>query len=180
MSNWLSTSAGAPVSIRGPFGECHYVRGEPERPLLLIATGTGLAPLLGILADATRAGHRGDIRLFHGARAAGGLYRFELLRKLAEEHAGLTVVQCAPDDGVTPCWPGVRTQRVEEVVQGEIEDFRPYRVYVCGNPQMVQSIKKRAYLAGVPLERIHADPFVHAPAATPFAKPPEVERNATL
>ena len=52
MSGWLRRSAGAEVRIRGPFGECFYQEEEPTRPIVLAGTGTGLAPLVGILRAA--------------------------------------------------------------------------------------------------------------------------------
>jgi hypothetical protein len=41
--------------------------------------------------------------------------------------------------------------------------LRGWQVFLCGNPAIVRTLKKRAYLAGVPLDDIHADPFIEAP-----------------
>jgi CDP-4-dehydro-6-deoxyglucose reductase, E3 len=57
-----------PRCIRSPRGSCFYEDIEPDQPLVLAGTGTGLAPLWGILRDALRRGHHGPIRLYHGAR----------------------------------------------------------------------------------------------------------------
>ena len=48
----------------GPEGSCFYLADDPTRPLLLIGTGTGLAPLAGIVRDALAQGHTGPIRLY--------------------------------------------------------------------------------------------------------------------
>ena len=86
MSGWFHDDAhiGERVSVLGPSGDCFYVPGKEEQPLLLVGTGTGLAPLYGILRDALRHGHRGPIHLFHGALHKGGLYLVEELRRLVD------------------------------------------------------------------------------------------------
>src|SRR5690606_38488774 len=66
MSQWLANAAGQHVELRGPFGECFYVPETPPRPLLLAGTGTGLAPLFGVLRTALQAGHGAPLRLLHG------------------------------------------------------------------------------------------------------------------
>src|SRR5678816_2036541 len=76
MSTWFheQARAGDRVTVIGPSGECFYVPGREDQPLLLAGTGTGLAPLYGILRDAIARTHRGTIYLFHGALHTGGLY----------------------------------------------------------------------------------------------------------
>src|SRR5690606_27165718 len=58
--------------LRG--GALHYDPGWRERPLWLLAAGTGLAPLWGVLREALRQRHQGPIRLMHQARDASGHY----------------------------------------------------------------------------------------------------------
>ena len=45
-------SVGTKAQIRGPAGECFYVPGRPNQPLLLVGVGTGLSPLYGVLREA--------------------------------------------------------------------------------------------------------------------------------
>ena len=92
MSGWVHDHAqpGDVVSIMGPFGECFYVPGQPERPLLLAGTGTGLAPLWGVVQDALAHRHTGPIHLFHGAIEPSGLYLRDELRHLAAQFANVT------------------------------------------------------------------------------------------
>ena len=85
MSQWLVSAAGQPVTVRGPFGECFYFEQEPERPLLLAGTGTGLAPLLGVARAARAAGHRAPIHLYHGSPSPEGLYLWAELAQLAQQ-----------------------------------------------------------------------------------------------
>jgi NAD(P)H-flavin reductase/ferredoxin len=144
------------LAVRGPGGNCFYMPGQPEQPLLLIGTGSSLAPLYGILRDALRHGHTGPIRLFHGSRSAEGLYLKDELRELAGRHANLEYVPCIsgadiPHDHT----PG----RADDVALTGNPDLQGWRVYLCGHPDMVQQAQMRAYLAGASLQEIHADAF---------------------
>lgn len=88
MSTWLHEEArpGDPVAVQGPAGDCFYVPGRAEQPLLLVGTGTGLAPLYGIVRDALRSRHSGPIRLIHGAVEPSGLYLRRELEELTSRH----------------------------------------------------------------------------------------------
>jgi NAD(P)H-flavin reductase len=104
MSQWLRWAEKQPITMRGPFGECFYFEHEPERPLLLAGTGTGLAPLLGVTRAALAAGHRGPIHLYHGSSTREGLYLFDALRALTESSPQLRVfgsVLETAEDGAT-------------------------------------------------------------------------------
>ena len=68
MSQWLLGATGCTVELHGPFGECFYVPEIPPRPLLLAGTGTGLAPLFGVLRTALQSGHSAPLHLLHGDR----------------------------------------------------------------------------------------------------------------
>jgi NAD(P)H-flavin reductase len=162
MSEWLASGAGVAtqVSVRGPFGECFYVPGRPEQPLVLAATGTGLAPLLGVIRGAMKAGHSGPIWLYHGSRNVAGLYLWEELMAMTRVHPNLTVVGCVREN--PQGWPGIRTERIEDSLERDHPKLAGARLFLCGNPQFVRLMRKRAYLAGVSLDAIHSDPFVEA------------------
>lgn len=163
MSGWLANAEGAPVTLRGPFGDCFYQENESARPLLLAGTGTGLAPLLGVLRAALRAGHHGPIHLYHGSPDTAGLYLWRELQALAESAPALRVIGSVLSAGEATLVTGVRAQPLDQAVLGDLPNLTEHRVYLCGHPELVGRLKKRIYLAGTPLERIHADPFV-APA----------------
>src|SRR3954468_23682171 len=107
MSSWLHDEGvvGQSVELRGPAGDCFYVPGRAEQPILLIGTGTGLAPLWAIARDALRHGHTGPIKLYHGGLDASGLYHVEELRALAQGHANFEYVPCVVNG---PASDGVR------------------------------------------------------------------------
>lgn len=164
MSEWLAAAPiGAGLRVRGPFGECFYIDGEPSAPLLLAGTGTGLAPLLGILREALRQGHQGPITVIHGARDASGLYGLARLRALAAEHPNVTVIASA----LTGEAEGVVAEPIEALVLASakaIADRAQARAYLCGDPGVVQRARRQLFMAGLAMRRIHADAFLPARA----------------
>lgn len=164
MSGWLRGAVGEPVLLRGPFGDCFYFEGEPERPLCLAGNGTGLAPLLGVVRAALAAGHRGPVRLYHGSPRPEGLYLWGELRTLAHQAPQLKLIgsllEGAP--GLDASLGERCTLRLLALDQAVLQDgvLAEERVYLCGNPDLVRKLQRKLYLAGVPLARIHADPFV--------------------
>ena len=158
MSNWIfdELQGGEVVELQGPNGSCFYLPGRADQNLLLIGTGTGLAPLIGIARDALHDGHQGDIRLYHGSRHANGLYLRRQLRDVAARHANFLYIPCLSGADVPP---GVRAGRVASAVFSDLGGLADWRVFICGAPPMVEEAKKTAYLAGAAIADIHADPF---------------------
>ncbi len=163
MSQWLAHARGECVELRGPLGECCYPDGDGGRPLLLAGTGTGLAPLHAVLRSALQAGHAGPIRLFHGAAEQRELYLWEALAALAARHPNLRIAASVRDgDGAGP---GVSIRPLaEQALAGDLP-WTESRAFLCGNPDFVRDMRRQLYLKGLPLDRIHADPFVPPTAA---------------
>jgi len=162
MSNWIynDLAVGEPLDIHGPNGDCYYIGGEPDRPLLLIGNGSGLAPLYGIIRDALADGHAGPIHLYHGSRTAKGLYYGDELQALAREYRHFHYLPCLSGnvEEAGP-EPGVQRGRADAVAFAEHPDLSGWRVYLCGYPPMVRTAKKQAFLAGAALRDILTDSF---------------------
>lgn len=160
MSTFLAhdVEVGADLRIRGAAGDCCYVAGDLDRPLLLVGTSTGLAPLLGVIRDAMRHGHRGPIALFHGALDASGLYGRAELDRLVKEFEPLTVTYSALR-GI-PSASDVRSEPLPELVARTIPDLTGHRVYLCGAPDLVAAMRRDVFLRGADFHAIHADAFV--------------------
>ncbi len=158
MSTWLNDEArvGDAIDIQGANGSGFYLPGHPDRPILLIGNGSGLAPLYGIARDALGDGHRGEIRLYHGSRTADGLYLRDELRALAVSHENFFYTPCV--SGPEPN-PGDRTGRADTAAFDDLPQLSGWRVFLCGSPPMVHAAKRTAYLAGAKLADIHADAF---------------------
>lgn len=144
--------------VQGPSGACCYDGVEPDDDIVLAGAGTGLAPLWGIAQDAVSRGHKGPIRLYHGALNARGLYLVEDLKRLASASPLFTYTACIRDEG------GPSTGDLVAAVTGA-EGAKPKtNFFLCGDPDLVRRLKRGLFLSGVKLDRLRADAFVPAAA----------------
>lgn len=159
MSQWLHNDAriGERISITGARGNCFYVPGKTHLPLLLVGTGSGLAPLWGIVVDALTQGHTGPVYLYHGSHSPAGLYLVDAMRRLEAEHSNFHYVPCVSAAGGAV---GYRTGRADDIALTTHTDLSDFRVYLCGHPEMVKHMKQEAFLNGTSMRDIYADPFV--------------------
>jgi CDP-4-dehydro-6-deoxyglucose reductase len=149
-------SLGDRLHIRGPFGTCFYDEADRDNPLVLAGAGTGLAPLWGILKDAISRGHRGPIRLYHGAREASGLYLTDELRALARERASFSYIPCVLGAS-GPAGGDLEAAVLEGEPQPEASSF-----YLCGGAELVNRVKRALFLRGAKLQRLRSDVFLPA------------------
>jgi NAD(P)H-flavin reductase len=161
-SAWLhdELKAGDTIAVSEPRGHCFYLPERKEQGLLLAGTGTGLAPLAGILADALTQGHSGPIYLFHGSRDLDDLYRIDEMRQLAGQHPNFHYFPCLSGSHVPE---GFSHGRVNDVTLATLTDLKGWRVFLCGHPEMVQQMKKMTFLKGAASADIYADAFLVTP-----------------
>jgi NAD(P)H-flavin reductase/ferredoxin len=162
-SEWLhdQLKVGDAIAVSEPRGHCFYLPERGEQGLLLVGTGTGLAPLAGILTDALAHGHYGPIYLFHGSREVGDLYRIDELRQLANQYQNFHYVPCISGKQIPE---GFSQGRVNEVALAAFSDLKDWRVFLCGHPEMVNQMKKMTYLKGAAMKDIYADAFLSTPS----------------
>jgi len=162
MSGWLreivDINRGEKIRISSPRGNCFYLPEPSTQPLLLAATGCGLAPLWGILHDALAQNHHGPIFLYHGSYSRDGLYYVDELRQLARDQPNFHYMPSTSHTAIDGFAHGL----INQLVATDHNDLTGFRVYLCGNPDMVNTMKREAYLAGAKLQDIYADPFVIA------------------
>jgi naphthalene 1,2-dioxygenase ferredoxin reductase component len=151
---------GDSVTVHGPFGDACWDAPPSDEPLLLLAGGTGLAPMLSVLDAALADGQRPQrIHLYHGVRGEGDLYAGAPLRQLSRRKGFRFVpVYAQPKDA------GLRAMHLHQAVAEDFASLREARVYVCGPPPMVDAMKALAQERGAAPERIRADPFFAAAA----------------
>lgn len=161
-SAWLhdELNVGDTIAVSEARGHCFYLPERSSQGLVLVGTGTGLAPLAGILSDALAHGHSGPIYLFHGSRELGDLYRIEEMRELARQHENFHYIPCLSGSDVPD---GFTRGRVNEVVAATLTDLKGWRVFLCGHPDMVKLTKRTAFMAGAAMQDIYADAFLLTP-----------------
>ena len=116
VSGWVANElrVGDVVTVSQSAGECSYLPGREQQPLLLVGTGTGLAPLVGISRDAIRQGHRGEIHLYHGSSSPEGLYLVDELTEMDKTNANFHYQPCVSRGDVAE---GVRAGRAADLRQ---------------------------------------------------------------
>jgi NAD(P)H-flavin reductase len=160
MSNWIldELQRGVIFEIQGPNGDCYYRDDKPEQNILMVGTGTGLAPLLGIAKDALLQGHSGQIHLYHGSSRAEGLYCIEDLKTLAEQYANFSFHTCLSREDVELHRDG----RASDLALDDHPDLRGWRVYLCGEPRMIEDTRDNACHAGARFSDVIIDPYEHS------------------
>jgi CDP-4-dehydro-6-deoxyglucose reductase len=159
------------VRIEGPLGT-FYLREDSAEPIVLLASGTGFAPIKSILETLFAKGLNRDdpalgrrarpVFLYWGARTRADLYLDALPRRWEQEQPNFRYVPVLsePGDEEPEPWRG-RTGLVHHAVMQDIPDLSGYQVYACGVPIMVQSAH-RDFIAhcGLPEENFFSDAFV--------------------
>jgi ferredoxin-NAD(P)+ reductase (naphthalene dioxygenase ferredoxin-specific) len=153
IEHWLTV--GDAVRVSGPLGTA-YLRRKHEGPMLCVAGGTGLAPVLSIVRGAIAEGMVNSIHLYFGVRSPRDIYGLEWLRQLQQRHANLhvhVIVSTGNED------PELRSGVVTDAVSNDWADLAGWRVYLCGAPPMVDAATLLAKRKGVLAEHIYADAF---------------------
>ncbi|MBA3545590.1 MAG: oxygenase, partial [Nannocystis sp.] len=166
MSQWIAheLEPGMSVRLRGPEGDCFYTASQPAQPLLLIGTGTGLSPLIGVARDALRQGHSGPVTLLHGTLTPAGHYLVDVLEDMCRQSPNFTYVRCALRGEPAP---GLELGAIEAVAAARFPKLAGHRVFVCGDPERVQALRKQSFLRGARMNEIFADAFITAPPQPP-------------
>lgn len=137
--------SGELMKIRGPIGT-FYLREDTDAPVILMATGTGIAPVASILGQMARKRQQREVAVYWGGRHAEDLYADGAIRQLAEQ-AGARYVPVLSRSGATDGWTG-RTGYVQHAVLQDHPDLRGFHVYACGSPAMVADARGHLVAAG--------------------------------
>ncbi|MFO1195159.1 MAG: CDP-6-deoxy-delta-3,4-glucoseen reductase [Rhodoferax sp.] len=153
--------------IEGPYGS-FFLREDSERPIVLLASGTGFAPIKALIEHMQFQGIQRPATLYWGGRRPEDLYMDAWVRERLAEMPHLRYVpvisDALPEDG----WTG-RTGFVHRAVLEDLPDLSGYQVYACGAPIVVDSARRDfSDLAGLAEEEFFADAFTtEADKATP-------------
>jgi benzoate/toluate 1,2-dioxygenase reductase subunit len=156
MSDYLHqrARAGDTIRIRGPVG--HFYLRAVRRPLLMVAGGTGLSPMLSMLRTlATLRSGVPPIHMIYGVNEASEFFGQSELESLAMK-LPLTIERVA----VSPCgWQG-STGHVTMLLRPDLIGSGEYDVYLCGPPPMIEAASAWLQNNGVGADKVHAERFI--------------------
>lgn len=149
------------LRLEGPLGS-FYLREDSTRPIIMMAGGTGFAPLKGMLEHAFYIGFDRPIHLFWGARTRHDLYMDELPRAWAEEYPQFryTPVLSEPAEDELP-WTGA-TGLVSDAVVTRYPQLQNFDIYMSGPPAMIEGATPQFVAHGAQLDYLYSDAFEFA------------------
>ncbi len=152
------------LRMEGPFGTFGMHDGASVAPAILLASGTGFAPIKALVEQLLATGSERRIHLYWGGRAQRDLYLHALCLAWEKTLQGrLTYVPVLSDSPEADGWVG-RTGWVHQAVLQDHADLSQHEVYACGAPAMVDAARRDfATLAGMRPAAFFADAFVAQP-----------------
>jgi propane monooxygenase reductase subunit len=154
-----SFTPGFELAVRGPYGMSYLRAGI--RPVLLVATGSGIAPLMSILRSCASENVDRSFEFYYGARRQDDLLFQDEFRQLEARMPRFSFKPTLSAPGTSDEWSGAVGQ-VTKLLQREIPDASIYDAYICGQPEMCESVAALLLAKGIPENRIFRDDFFAA------------------
>ncbi|HEV2212995.1 MAG TPA: CDP-6-deoxy-delta-3,4-glucoseen reductase [Gammaproteobacteria bacterium] len=148
---------GALLRIQGPLGT-FFLRENSDHPIIMMAGGTGYAPIQAMLRHLFEQGRGRDMVFYWGARAARDLYADARLRAWAAEHPSFRYVPVLSEPMTEDRWTG-RTGFVHAAVLQDFPDLGRHDIYLSGPPPMVQAARAAFPARGADPLHIYSDSF---------------------
>jgi CDP-4-dehydro-6-deoxyglucose reductase len=146
------------LRFEGPLGT-FFLREESEKPIILLASGTGFAPVKALVEHMIHLKSTRPVSLYWGGRRPQDLYMHELCEKWAAELPHFRYVPVISDALPEDNWAG-RTGFVHLAVMQDFPDLRGFQVYACGAPAMVDAARKDyVEQCKLPADEFYADAF---------------------
>ena len=151
---------GALLRIEGPMGQFSYRPGTS--PIVMVAGGTGFAPLKSMLRHVLETGIRREIHFYWGARHAADVYEEQRVLGWTRSHSQLRFTAVLSE--ATPAEAAhQRTGWVHDAVLADHADLSAFEVYAAGPPAMIEAMRTSFPRHGLPAERLYFDSFDYAP-----------------
>jgi NAD(P)H-flavin reductase/ferredoxin len=160
-TGWLfeRSRVGETLEVSGPGGD-FWLRAS-DAPLVFVAGGSGLAPVLSVLEAAAGAGVARDAVFLFGARTQADLYKLDAIEAIAARWAGnfrfVPVLSHEPADSG---WTGARGLVTEFLATPQVPDLAARHAYLCGPPPMIDAALRVLSAAGVADAHVHYDKFL--------------------
>lgn len=162
-TSWVfhELKVGDTLRIEGPLGT-FVPREDAERPVVLMAGGTGFAPVKALIEHFLHLGTRRPLHVYWGARTAADLYLRELPEGWARDVPTLDFTPVV-SDATEAARAGLRNGLVHEAVLEDWPDLSGMDVYMCGPPALIDAGRRSFADAGLPEEHLYFDSFEYAP-----------------
>jgi len=146
------------LRAEGPFGS-FFLREDSGKPIVLLASGTGFAPLKAIIEHMQHKAITRPAVLYWGCRSRADLYLHDWALAAAASMPALRYVPVLSDPRPDDAWQG-RTGLVHQAVMADLPDLSGHQVYACGAPVMVEAAQRDFVAAcGLPPDEFYADSF---------------------
>ena len=146
------------VRMEGPFGS-FFLREDSDKPMILLASGTGFAPIKALIERLEERGSTRPAVLYWGARGKSDLYLHDWAEAAAARLPNLRYVPVLSEPKAEDGWTG-RTGFVHHAVMADWPDLSGHQIYACGVPIMVESAHKDFEVqCGLPDDEFYADAF---------------------
>ena len=146
------------LRMEGPFGS-FFLRDDTDKPIVLLASGTGFAPIKALIEHMEFKGVTRPAVLYWGCRSRADLYLHDWAQAAADRLQWLTYVPVLSEPKAEDAWSG-RTGFVHQAVMADLPDLSGHEVYACGAPVMVESAQRDfVERCGLPAEAFYADSF---------------------
>jgi len=146
------------LRMEGPFGS-FFLREDSTKPMVLLASGTGFAPIKAIIEEMQFKAIDRPTVLYWGCRSKADLYLHDWALQAAQQMPNLSYIPVLSEPRAEDAWTG-RTGFVHQAVMDDLPDLSAHQVYACGAPIMVESAQ-RDFIeqCGLPKEEFLADSF---------------------
>lgn len=144
------------LDVELPLGEFRLQEGSLGNKLLMVAGGTGLAPIKSIIESLDEVTDQPEVLLYWGVRTEKDLYLDEHLKEWLAQRHNITYVPVLSEPDAD--WKG-RKGYVHQAIVEDFSDLSGFDAYLCGPPPMIHSAKDAFTQLGMDMERIYSDSF---------------------
>lgn len=145
------------MRIEGPLGS-FFLREDSERPMILMAGGTGFGPIKGMIEHALAAQIKRPMHIYWGVRAREDLYLHDLAQGWVDQHEHITYTPVLSEPKAEDNWQG-RTGFVHDAICADFTDLGNFEVYGSGPPAMVHAGSDAFAKQGLNLDYYYSDAF---------------------
>lgn len=134
-------------------------------PVICVAGGAGMAPILSILRHLRETGSTRPVRFYYGARTAADLFYLEAIEELGADLTGFEFIACLSESAQGAEGLQVEVGNVTDIVERREAELHRGEVYLCGPPPMVDAALALLEASNVPKDQVFYDKFT-SPATT--------------